>query len=113
MLELHAVPGVAGVDPVGVPVPVQLDVEPDRERLARLDPGDVLSVAKHRYEVQYSPVDLGATGPPPSDEEKISEILGRSLLERAGLDRRTGEKASRYNVLDDREGQIRDPNKPT
>ena len=33
----------------------------------RLDPGDMLSVAKHKYEVKYSPVDLGAVGPPPPE----------------------------------------------
>ena len=54
----------------------------------RLDPGDIMSVAKHKYEVSYSPVELGAAGPPPPDEEHIAEILGRSLLDRAGLDRR-------------------------
>ena len=55
----------------------------------RLDPGDVLSVAKHKYEVQYSPVDdLGAVGPPPPEEEPLREVLGKSLLERAGLKRR-------------------------
>jgi len=54
-----------------------------------LEPGDVLAVAKHKYEVQYSPAELGATGPPPI-ETIGEEILGKSLLERAGLDRRTG-----------------------
>lgn len=54
----------------------------------RLDPGDVLSIAKHKYEVHYSPVDLGAAGPPPPDDEHIAEMLGRSLLDRAGLERR-------------------------
>lgn len=34
----------------------------------RLNPGDVLSVAKHRFEIQYDPFDLGAVGPtPPPD----------------------------------------------
>ena len=33
----------------------------------RIDPGDMLSVAKHKYEVKYSPVDLGAVGPPPPE----------------------------------------------
>lgn len=55
----------------------------------RLDPGDTLSVAKHKYEVKYSPFeDLGATGAPPADEEPVREILSKSLLERAGLKRR-------------------------
>ena len=53
-----------------------------------LEPGDVLSVAKHKYEVQYSPAELGATAPPPIETVQ-EEILGKSLLERAGLSRRT------------------------
>ena len=52
-----------------------------------LEPGDLLAVAKHKYEVQYSPNELGATEPPPVDSVS-QEILGKSLLERAGLDRR-------------------------
>jgi adenylate cyclase len=55
----------------------------------RLDPGDTLSVAKHKYEFRYSPVDhLGASGPPPADEEPVRDILSQSLLDRAGLKRR-------------------------
>jgi predicted component of type VI protein secretion system len=54
----------------------------------RVDPGDMLAFAKHQYEVRYQPTELGATGPPPPDEETISEIMARSLLDRAGLDRR-------------------------
>lgn len=77
----------------------------------RLDPEDILSVAKHRYKISYSPVDLGATGPPPPDEEQIGEIMGRSLLDRAGLVRRR-QQGDRYNVLDNRAEQIDDPNRP-
>jgi adenylate cyclase len=55
----------------------------------RLDPGDELSIAKHRYEVKYSPSeDLGAVGPPPAEDEPMREIMGKSLLDRAGLKRR-------------------------
>ena len=55
----------------------------------RLDPGDTLSVAKHKYQIKYSPMDdLGAVGPPPPEEEPIREILTKSLLDRAGLKRR-------------------------
>ncbi len=55
----------------------------------RLDPGDTLAVASHRYEVRYSPVDhLGAAGPPPAEEEPIRDVMSQSLLERAGLKRR-------------------------
>ena len=55
----------------------------------RLDPGNTLSVAKHKYEIKYSPMeDLQATGPPPAEEEPIRDILSKSLLDRAGLKRR-------------------------
>jgi adenylate cyclase len=57
----------------------------------RLDPGDTLSVARHKYEMRYSPVDdLGAIGPPPAEEEPIRDILSKSLLDRANLRRRRG-----------------------
>jgi len=78
----------------------------------RLDPGDTLAVAKHKYTVQYSPVDLGALGAPPSDD-KPEYFLSHSLLERAGLERRPSrEEPKRYDVLDDSAGQINDPNRP-
>lgn len=50
----------------------------------RLDPGDTVAIAKHKYTIQYSPESLGATGPPPT-EDATAEIFGKSLLERAGL----------------------------
>jgi len=53
----------------------------------RLDPGDILSVARHKYEVRYSPAELGAVGPPPPDAAE-EDIFRHSLLERAGLVRR-------------------------
>ncbi len=88
----------------------------------RLDPGDELSIAKHRYDVRYSPYDLGAVGPPPVDDEQ-SDMMKQSLLERAGLEiknKRTPASSAehkqphsgRYDVLDDSEGQIKDPNRP-
>ncbi len=86
----------------------------------RLDPGDELSIAKHRYDVHYSPYDLGAVGPPPVDEE-TEDVMKQSLLERAGLEirgqrppapSRGSSPGGRYDLLDDREGQIKDPNRP-
>ena len=88
----------------------------------RLDPGDVLAVAKHKYEIEYSPADLGAVGPPPM-EDRSSEIMGESLLSRAGLrstdpaaagarDRRNDRTQGRYDVLDNDAGQIKLPDKP-
>ena len=66
-------------------------VNAQRVTRKRLDPGDVLVVAKHKYEMKYLPVELGAAGPPPPDEEHLSEIFGRSLLDRAGITRRNPE----------------------
>lgn len=59
----------------------------------RLDPGDILSVAKHKYEVKYSPSALGAVGPPPPEDKDHSSIFGKSLLERAGLQKRQVSRA--------------------
>ena len=53
----------------------------------RLDPGDRLTIARHDYRLDYSPEKLGADGPPP-DEDVISEIMSRSLMDGAGLDRK-------------------------
>lgn len=47
-----------------------------------LMPGDVLSVAKHRYELVYTPV---GDAPPPDSEE---DPFARTLMEKAGLERR-------------------------
>lgn len=72
----------------------------------RLDPGSILSVAKHKYEVKYSPTDLGAMGPPPSDD--IPEnFMSQSLLERAGLDRRKKDAQRRYDVMKDEPGKMK------
>jgi len=68
----------------------------------RLDTGDELAIAKHKYNIEYSPVDNGATGPPPSDEEELQAVLSRSLLDRAGLQRKPDASSSRrFNPMDD------------
>lgn len=54
----------------------------------RIDPNDELTVAKHKYKISYSPTELGASGPPPSDEADYANIMSRSLLEAAGLQKR-------------------------
>jgi len=56
-----------------------------RDGEKRIDPGDIVAVAKHEFELHYDPVELGATGPPPSEENALEDILGKSLLERAGI----------------------------
>ncbi|MCA9245887.1 MAG: FHA domain-containing protein [Planctomycetales bacterium] len=83
----------------------------------RIDPGDIVSVAKHRYEFQYSPMDNGAIGPPPPEDTPQEQIMSKSLLERAGLVRSADKIGSdtvrkRYNPADNRAGQIKDPNRP-
>jgi len=89
----------------------------------RLDPGDVLSVARHVYEVQYSPVELGAVGPPPPDLAE-AEIFTRSLLDRAGLKKEPPpprtvrpkqhhEGQVRFEITDDGPDDLRSPNRPT
>lgn len=78
----------------------------------RLDPGAEISIAKHRFRVQYDPDELGATGPPPPDAIP-QDIIGKSLLERAGLSHRGDNTPSRrYNVNFDGPGQIKNPNRP-
>ena len=81
----------------------------------RIDPGDVVSVAKHKYEMKYSPVDLGAVGPPPPDVTD-GDIFKKSLLERAGLESRKirqvkpepePDEEPRYEVTDDGPGQLK------
>lgn len=46
-----------------------------------LMPGDVVSIAKHRYEIQYEP---DASAPPPEEEDAFE----MSLMEKAGLSKR-------------------------
>jgi adenylate cyclase len=77
----------------------------------RIDPGDTLSVAKHKPEFKYSPSDLGPSGPPPSDDLP-DEIMGTSLLDRAGLNRRKYREQVSLDAFDDEPRQVKDPNKP-
>jgi adenylate cyclase len=93
-------------------------IEKDQQR--RLDPGDVLAVAKHKYRVEYEPAELGAVGPPPADNLS-QEIMGESLLARAGLDHRDivreskrhpSEVGKRYDPTNMKAGQIELPDEP-
>ncbi|MGA2034582.1 MAG: FHA domain-containing protein [Thermoguttaceae bacterium] len=87
----------------------------------RVDPGDTLYIATHKYLVQYSPVELGAVGPPPPPVAD-ADVFGKSLLERAGLSHQRPAKAgasepadlpARYDVLRNEPGQLRLPsNRP-
>ena len=79
----------------------------------RLDPGDELRVAKHRYRIDYSPIQLGAVGPPPSDNIP-TDVMKQSLLERAGLQRQENSPAvakpkptgGRFDLLNDSIGEF-------
>jgi adenylate cyclase len=88
------------------------DVRVQEQR--RLDPGDILSVAKHKYRVEYDPADLGAVGPPPADTLS-QEIMRESLLSRAGLDHRNlgrDDGRRRYDPTNMKAGQIELPDDP-
>jgi len=92
-------------------------IEKDQQR--RLDPGDILAVAKHKYRVEYDPADLGAVGPPPADNIS-QEIMSESLLTRAGLDhrdfgrepKRGPDTGKRYDPTNMKAGQIELPDDP-
>ncbi len=53
----------------------------------RLDPGATLAISKHVFTVQYDPTANGATGPPPAQLLHEDDILSRSLMEKAGIQR--------------------------
>ncbi|HEY2762214.1 MAG TPA: FHA domain-containing protein [Pirellulales bacterium] len=83
----------------------------------RLDPGDTLAVAKHTYEIKYSPTDCGAVGPPPPEVDVAQQqIFGKSLLERAGLAKTPikshDDEPKRFDVMNNKAGQIKDHNRP-
>lgn len=63
-------------------------VNNQRVTRCRLEPGDLVSISKHQYEIQYNPLDLGALGPPPRDEGDYKDVMSKSLLHRAKLDKR-------------------------
>lgn len=67
----------------------------------RLDPQCRISFAKHEYTVEYEPQDLGAYGPPPADDDHMEELMKSSLMDRAGLNRRSSADPSKNrNVTD-------------
>jgi adenylate cyclase len=90
------------------------DVRIEKDQQRRLDPGDTLAIAKHRYRVEYEPAELGAVGPPPADNLS-QEIMRESLLSRAGLDHRDlgrDDGRRRYDPTNMKKGQIELPDEP-
>ena len=53
----------------------------------RLDPGATLSISTHVFKVQYDPRQNGATGLPPNSMLHGDDILSKSLMQRAGLEK--------------------------
>ncbi|MDR2170935.1 MAG: FHA domain-containing protein [Planctomycetaceae bacterium] len=51
----------------------------------RLDPGDVLAVAKHEFTIKYDPARNGATDEKPPLMFQEAEIMTQSLMEKIGL----------------------------
>lgn len=76
-------------------------------RRKRLDPGSIITIAKHSYEIQYNSEILGAKGLPPADDDQIDLGLRTTLMERAGLDRRAGDDRG-TNVKDDDDDEVDD-----
>lgn len=67
-------------------------------------PGARLTLAKHCYRMDYSPEELGAKGPQPQDDhQNLGEVLSRSLMDSAGLNRQQKHAA---------EGRIGRPARP-
>jgi adenylate cyclase len=95
------------------------DARIQKEQPRRLDPGDIVSIAKHKYRVEYEPAELGAIGPPPADNLS-QEIMRESLLSRAGLNHReierrpasAAEGRKRYDPTNMKAGQIELPDDP-
>lgn len=54
----------------------------------RLDPGDRLTVSRLDYEVRYSPAENGGDESRPPEDDVFADIMGKSLMESAGLDRK-------------------------
>ena len=65
----------------------------------RLDPRCKIAFAKHEYRIEYSPLELGAFGTPPPDDDHIDEILRRSLVDRSGIGRRSFSAPSKNRDL--------------
>ena len=89
-------------------------VNGQRVQRKRLDPGDRFAVAKHHYQIEYSPAENGAIGPPPADDA-MEDIMSKSLLQRAGLEKAFGggrPERKRYDALRDTGGKFKDPNEP-
>ena len=55
----------------------------------RINPDSVVSIAKHQFQFNYEPTELGAYGTPPQDEQ-MENFFSQSLLDRAGLNQRDG-----------------------
>lgn len=87
----------------------------------RVDPGDLLAIAKHKYRIDYDPIELGAVGPPPSDNlSQAQEVMKESLLARAGLSHREINRSARdaddrerYDPTNNKAGQVKLPEDPT
>lgn len=57
----------------------------------RVDPNVTIAFAKHQYQIDYDPTSLGAYGSPPQDEQ-LDNLFSKSLLDRAGLEKRKPQK---------------------
>ncbi len=65
----------------------------------RLDPGDVVSFAKHAYKIDYAPVELGAVGSLPPDIFQ-ADVFDKSLMQQAGLDQERLAKVKQHRAFE-------------
>jgi pSer/pThr/pTyr-binding forkhead associated (FHA) protein len=75
----------------------------------RLDPGDNITFAKHKFQISFAPQSLGAEGTPPPkvEDDDFMEIMNKSLLESAGL-KRQQEAPRRYDPTKENANQLKD-----
>lgn len=66
----------------------------------RVDPGTLIAIARHEYTVEYDPLQLGAYGPPPADDDYVEEMMRQSLMDRAGIRKRRENSVSRRQSID-------------
>lgn len=64
----------------------------------RIDPDEIVTIAKHQYRLEYDPHELGAFGTPPQDEQ-VNNLMGTSLLEQAGLQKRKKKEDWLWNEI--------------
>jgi pSer/pThr/pTyr-binding forkhead associated (FHA) protein len=84
-------------------------VDGQRVQRKRLDPDALITIAKHKYKILYSPKELGASGIPPAEDDAMINIWNKSLLDSAGLKSRpTNTGSRRYDPTSNKPIKVKD-----